>query len=111
MRLVYTKKIKNEDLERKFDREALYFTYVVTKNEQFLKIYNESKGEDVQVCKALDEMFEEATNKGVKRGIEQGVLNNQREMYQKMLNKGFTIEKMADIFSVSVESIQKLITQ
>ena len=80
---------------------------------------NENQGEDVQVCKALDEMFEEAKNNGVKQGIEkgiekgiaQGALDNQRKMYQKMLNKGFTIEKMADIFSVSVESIQKLITQ
>ena len=60
---------------------------------------------DVKVCRALDEMFEESTNKGIQMGIEL----NQSEVYQTMLEKGFSVKAIASIFSVSEESIEKLL--
>ena len=57
------------------------------------------------MCRALDEMFEESTNKGIQMGIEL----NQSEVYQTMLDKGFSIKTIASIFSVSEESIEKLL--
>ena len=75
-------------------------------------LYKSEKG-DVKVCRALDEMFEESTNKGIqmgiKQGFEQGIELNRLEVYQTMLDKGFGIKTIASIFSVSEESIKKLL--
>ncbi len=64
-----------------------------------------SENDEVKVCRALDEMFEESTNKGIQMGIEL----NQSEVYQTMLEKGFSVKAIASIFSVSEESIEKLL--
>ena len=69
------------------------------------------------MCRALDEMFEESTNKGIqmgikqgiKQGFEQGSKKKELEMYQKMMDKEFGIKAIAFIFSVSEESIEKLL--
>ena len=111
--MIYRKQILKEDLDREFNRDALYFAYVVTKNKELLNIYQESEKGDVKVCRALDEMFEESTNKGIqmgiKQGIEQGSEKKELEMYRKMMDKGFEIKAIASIFSVSEESIKTLL--
>ena len=65
------------------------------------------------MCRPLDEMFEESTNKGIqmgiKQGIEQGIALNQFEVYQTMLDNGFSVKTIASIFSVSEESIKTLL--
>ncbi len=75
-------------------------------------LYKSEKG-DVKVCRALDEMFEESTNRGIqmgiKQGIEQGIELNRFEVYQTMLDKGFSIKTIASIFSVSEESIKEFL--
>ena len=54
-------------------------------------------------------MFEESTNKGIQMGIEQGIEQSRFEVYQTMLEKGFSVKAIASIFSVSEESIKKLL--
>ena len=75
-------------------------------------LYKSEQG-DVKVCRALDEMFEESTNRGIqmgiKQGIEQGIELNRFEVYQTMLDKGFSIKTIASIFSVSEESIKEFL--
>ena len=79
-------------------------------------LYKSEKG-DVKVCRALDEMFEESTNRGIQmgikqgfeQGIEKGIELNRFEVYQTMLEKGFSVKAIASIFSVSEESIEKLL--
>ena len=44
---------------------------------------------------------------GIKQGIEQGIALNRFEVYQTMLDKGFSVKAIASIFSVSEESIKK----
>ena len=69
------------------------------------------------MCRALDEMFEESTNKGIQmgikqgfeQGIEQGIALKELFVYQTMLEKGFSVKAIASIFSVSEESIEKLL--
>ena len=80
-------------------------------------ILHKSEKGDVKVCRALDEMFEESTNRGIQmgikqgfeQGIEQGIALKELFVYQTMLDKGFSIETIASIFSVSEESIKKLL--
>ena len=109
LRMIYRKQVLKEDLDREFNRDALYFAYVVTKNKELLSIYNKSEKGDVKVCRALDEMFEESTNKGIQMGIKQGIELNQFEVSQTMLDKGFSVKAIASIFSVSEESIKEFL--
>ena len=51
----------------------------------------------------------EGIKKGIEQGIEQGSEKKELEMYQKMMDKGFEIKAIASIFSVSEESIKKLL--
>ena len=74
-------------------------------------ILYKSEKRDVKVCRALDEMFEESTNKGIQMGIKQGIELNQFEVYQTMLDKGFSVKAIASIFSVSEESIKTLLVR
>ena len=61
-------------------------------------LYKSEKG-DVKVCRALDEMFEESTNRGIQmgikqgfeQGIEQGIALKELFVYQTMLEKGFSV--------------------
>ncbi len=46
---------------------------------------------------------------GIRKGIEQGSKNNRKEMYQTMMDKGFSVSSIASIFSVSEESIERLL--
>ena len=58
-----------------------------------MSIYQKSEKGDVKVCRALDEMFEESTNRriqmgikqGIEQGIERGVKNTQIKIAIKML--------------------------
>ena len=51
----------------------------------------------------------EGIKKGIEQGIEQGSEKKELEMYRKMMDKGFGIKAIASIFSVSEESIEKLL--
>ncbi len=39
LRIIHRKQILKEDLDREFNRDALYFAYVATKNKELLSIY------------------------------------------------------------------------
>ena len=53
--------------------------------------------------------IEQGIERGIEQGIEQGSENNRKEMYRAMVNKGFSISSIASIFSVSEESIERLL--
>jgi len=53
--------------------------------------------------------IEQGIERGIEQGIEQGSENNRKEMYRTMVNKGFSISSIASIFSVSEESIERLL--
>ena len=55
--------------------------------------------EEIEMCEA----------EGIRKGIEQGSEKKELEMYQKMMDKGFGIKAIASIFSVSEESIERLL--
>ena len=61
-----------------------------------------------KVCRALDEMFEESTNRGIQMGIKHSIALNQFEVYQTMLDKGFNVKTIVSIFAVNEELIGKL---
>ena len=115
--MIYRKQILKEDLDREFNRDALYFAYVVTKNKELLNIYQESEKGDVKVCRALDEMFEESTNKGIQmgikqgieKGVERGVKNTQIKIAIKMLvRNNQTLEEISEIVGLDLDALKEL---
>ena len=99
----------------------MYFAYVVTKNKELLNIYQKSEKGDVKVCRALDEMFEESTNKGIQmgikqgieqgieQGVERGVKNTQIKIAIKMLvRNNQTLEEISEIVGLDLDALREL---
>ena len=68
---------------------------------------------DVKVCRALDEMFEESTNRGIqlgiKQGIERGVKNTQIKIAIKMLvRNNQTLEEISEIVGLDLDALREL---
>ena len=121
MRIIHRKQILKEDLDREFNRDALYFAYVATKNKELLSIYQKSEKGDVKVCRALDEMFEESTNRGIQMGIKQGIergieqgiergeKNTQIKIAIKMLvRNNQTLEEISEIVGLDLDALREL---
>ena len=88
---------------------------------EWLDLKELEEKEEIAMCEAEKRWLEvkskeweaEGIRKGIKQGIEQGIERGSEkkelEMYQKMMNKGFDIKVIASIFSVSEESIERLL--
>ena len=80
---------------------------------EWLDLEELEEKEDIEMCEAekrwLEVKSKEWEAEGIKKGIEQGSENNRKEMYQTMVDKGFSISSIASIFSVSEESIERLL--
>lgn len=80
---------------------------------EWLDLEELEEKEEIEMCEAekrwLEVKSKEWEAEGIKKGIEQGSENNRKEMYQTMVDKGFSISSIASIFSVSEESIRKLL--
>ena len=83
-------------------------------------LYKSEKG-DVKVCRALDEMFEESTNKGIQmgikqgfeqgieQGVERGVKNTQIKIAIKMLVKNNqTLEEISEVVGLDLDALREL---
>ena len=80
---------------------------------EWLDLEELEEKEEIEMCEAekrwLEVKSKEWEAEGIKKGIEQGSEKKELEMYQKMMDKGFGIKAIASIFSVSEESIKKLL--
>ena len=84
---------------------------------EWLDLEELEEKEKIEMCEAEKRWLEvkskeweaEGIKKGIEQGIEQGSEKKELEMYQKMMGKGFGIKAIASIFSVSEESVKKLL--
>ena len=80
---------------------------------EWLDLEELEEKEEIEMCEAekrwLEVKSKEWEAEGIKKGIEQGSENNRKEMYRTMVDKGFSVSSIASIFSVSEESIRKLL--
>lgn len=63
----------------------------------------------IDMCEAERAWEESKIQQGKIEGLEQGKQDEKKSTYRTMLSKGFTIEQIADIFSVRIESIKKML--
>lgn len=84
---------------------------------EWLDLEELEEKEEIEMCEAEKRWLEvkskeweaEGIRKGIEQGIEQGIEKKELEMYQTMVDKGFSISSIASIFSVSEESIERLL--
>ena len=80
---------------------------------EWLDLEELEEKEEIEMCEAekrwLEVKSKEWEAEGIRKGIEQGSENNRKEMYRTMVDKGFSVSSIASIFSVSEESIRKLL--
>ena len=80
---------------------------------EWLDLEELEEKEEIEMCEAekrwLEVKSKEWEAEGIKKGIEQGSEKKELEMYQTMVDKGFSISSIVSIFSVSEESIRKLL--
>ena len=88
---------------------------------EWLDLEELEEKEEIEMCEAEKRWLEvkskewkaEGIKLGIKQGIEQGIEQGSEkkelEMYQTMVDKGFSISSIASIFSVSEESIERLL--
>ena len=84
---------------------------------EWLDLKEIEEKEEIEMCEAEKRWLEvkskeweaEGIRKGIEKGIEQGSEKKELEMYQTMVDKGFSISSIASIFSVSEESIERLL--
>ena len=84
---------------------------------EWLDLEELEEKEEIEMCEAEKRWLEvkskeweaEGIKKGIEQGIEQGSEKKELEMYQTMVDKGFSVSSIASIFSVSEESIRKLL--
>lgn len=84
---------------------------------EWLDLEELEEKEEIEMCEAEKRWLEvkskeweaEGIELGIKQGIEQGSEKKELEMYQTMVDKGFSISSIASIFSVSEESIERLL--
>ena len=84
---------------------------------EWLNLEELEEKEEIEMCEAEKRWLEvkskeweaEGIKKGIEQGLEQGSEKKELEMYQKMMDKGFGIKAIASIFSVSEESVKKLL--
>lgn len=68
-------------------------------------VQNEEE-EDVDMCEAEKAWARKIENRGLERGVEQGTVSKAKQMYTKLINKGKSVEEIADLFDTSVEEVQ-----
>ena len=80
---------------------------------EWLDLEELEEKEEIEMCEAekrwLEVKSKEWEAEGIRKGIEQGIEKKELEMYQTMVDKGFSISSIASIFSVSEESIERLL--
>ena len=82
---------------------------VFLNSEKWLEGINvpERKGE-MDMCKALEDIYEDGKADGYKNGKEEGLTEKLREQVSKKLQKGKSLETIAEELEESVETISRL---
>ena len=95
-------------MDRVYQRDAVQAAYSITKDEQLKLILEQEEG-DVKVCEAMRELFEDATNKGITKGIGIGIEKGRAEekiettisyLRSIMVNLNVDVERAMDILSI-----------
>ncbi|CRH84189.1 Uncharacterised protein [Chlamydia trachomatis] len=101
---LYDTTIHLGDMNRIYQRDAVQAAYSITKDEQLKLILEQEEG-GVKVCEAMRELFEDATNKGITKGIgigraEEKIETSISNLHSIMVNLNFNADQAMDALSI-----------
>lgn len=100
--------IKNNDFFKKMDEDTYdALGAMLNAEKQFEKMKKKDEGGKVNMCPALQEIWDE----GRDLGVVEGEFQKLKEQVGKKLQKGLSIEAIADMLEESVEVITKLVEE
>ena len=126
-RAIYNQSVHEEGILKSFGKVKRTIVELIDKitDVKWLKSEAYDKKESIDMCEA-ERAWEESKiqqgivlgrNEGITEGIElgknqgiaQGKQDEKKSTYKTMLSKGFSIEQIADIFSVQIESVKEML--
>lgn len=100
---------EHEEYFRNVDVETYQAVSELLNSENLLKTVTQKKdGKVIDVCKALDDLYEEATGKGMKMGETQGEFLKLISQVRKKMMKNISVRDSADMLEEEVSLIQKI---
>ena len=109
-----------EELKHYIDENKKFFQNVDYETSQAMKAFlnmkqipseTEQKEEMVDMCKAIQEMYDDGVKDGIQQGVEQGRTELLKEQIQRKLKKEKTPDQIAEELEESVEVIEKIIKE
>lgn len=99
--------LTNKDYFSNIDEDSYNAARMLLKSENKLKEIKPGSG-GINMCKALDDLYQDGVNEGRKQGIEQGIEQGIKALIQDYLEEGYSkekiIEKLCKRFSLSPEA-------
>ena len=103
---------ENQTYFRNVDGETYEVIREFLHSERILKKeVNLKKEEKIDMCQALEELYNDGVEIGIERGVQQGANQKLIEQVTKKLSKGKSVEEIADALEESVETIEKIIEE
>ena len=101
---LYDTTIHLGDMNRIYQRDAVQAAYSITKDEQLKLILEQEEG-GVKVCEAMRELFEDARNQGITKGIGIGRAEEKIEttisyLHSIIVNLNFNVVQAMDALSI-----------
>ena len=102
---------ENADYFKHVDFETYYAIGEILQSETILKkeIAKEEAEGDMDMCKALEDWYQDGVNEGKELGKELGKEQVLREQVKKKLEKGFSAPEIAEMLEVEQEVIEEMI--
>ena len=109
-----------EELTDYINENKKYFQNVDYETSQAMKAFlnmkqipgeAEHKEEMIDMCKAIQEMYDDGVKDGIQQGVEQGRTELLKEQIQRKLKKEKTPDQIAEELEESVEVIEKIIKE
>ena len=109
-----------EELKHYIDENKKFFQNVDYETSQAMKAFlnmkqipgeAEHKEEMIDMCKAIQEMYDDGVKDGIQQGVEQGRTELLKEQIQRKLKKEKTPDQIAEELEESVEVIEKIIKE
>ena len=118
-RAIYNQSVHEEGVLESFGKVKRNIVELIDKitDVKWLKSEDYDEKELIDMCEAKraweESKIQQGKNEGLTEGIElgktQGIEQANRTIYKTMLSKGFTMDQIADIFSVRTESIKEML--
>lgn len=104
--------LKEKYGKKEISTEAAMAVGAITGSKRLLRYVTESEKGEMNMCRALEELEQEAMKRGVERGLERGLERGKSEqaliIVKNMLRKGLDMKDIAEMAEVPLEIVRKV---